>query len=71
MLDTKGEEISIGERLKQCRETGGLYQYQLARKLKVSQQAVQAYEKNKRKPSWKVMQKYCDLFNKSMDDLFS
>jgi DNA-binding XRE family transcriptional regulator len=71
MQATKAAKKSIGERLKECRESEGLFQYQLASKLKVSQQAVQAYEKNKRKPSWKVMQGYCDLFNKKMDDLFS
>ena len=56
-------------RLKALREEIKLSQLELADKLNMSQQAISAYENNKREPDIETIKKLADFFNVSTDYL--
>jgi len=59
----------INERIKELREKSGIKQKELAEKLKVSATIISAYEKGKRMPSRKMVEKIAKFFNVSTDYL--
>lgn len=59
----------IGERLQQLREEKGWTQQNVADELDVSQQTIQNYEVNKRKPKLSTIHKLANLFEVSMEYL--
>ncbi|AXQ77758.1 helix-turn-helix transcriptional regulator [Streptococcus sp. H49] len=57
------------ERLKVLRKEAGLTQKQIAEKLNMSQPAYLSWEKGKREPSAKTLEKFATFFNVSTDYL--
>lgn len=64
-------EIKIGESLKRIREEKNLKQEYVAESLKISKPAVSKYENNKANPSYEVLIKLANLYDVSLDDIFS
>lgn len=57
----------LAERLKQLRSEKGMTQVQLAQMLGVSKGTVAMWETNKRKPSFEILSKLSDIFDRRMD----
>ena len=57
----------LAERLKQLRAEKGMTQVQLAQMLDVSKGTVAMWETSKRKPSFEILSKLSDIFDRRMD----
>lgn len=57
----------LAERLKQLRSEKGMTQVQLAQRLGVSKGTVAMWETSKRKPSFEILSKLSDIFDRRMD----
>ena len=57
----------LAERLKQLRSEKGMTQVQLAQILGVSKGTVAMWETSKRKPSFEILSKLSDIFDRRMD----
>ena len=57
----------LAERLKQLRAEKGMTQVQLAQMLSVSKGTVAMWETSKRKPSFEILSKLSDIFDRRMD----
>lgn len=57
----------LAERLKQLRAEKGLTQVQLAQMLGVSKGTVAMWETSKRKPSFEILSRLSDIFDRRMD----
>lgn len=57
----------LAERLKQLRSEKGMTQVQLAQMLGVSKGTVAMWETSKRKPSFEILSKLSDIFDRRMD----
>lgn len=60
---------TLGERLKNLRQSNELTQSELAEKLEISASAVGMYEQNRREPDNTTLLKICRLFSVSTDYL--
>ncbi|MDM8128951.1 helix-turn-helix transcriptional regulator, partial [Paraclostridium benzoelyticum] len=61
--------MTFAERLKQLRESKGLKQIELAKKLNLTSAALSQYEKGIREPNSEMLKKIADYFNVSTDFL--
>lgn len=59
--------ILIGQKLRKLRESKGLTQKELGRRLCVTAASVSMYELDSRRPSYEVLIRYVDVFNISSD----
>jgi transcriptional regulator with XRE-family HTH domain len=59
---------TFGERLKELREIAGLSQYALAKKSKLSKQAISLLEKGESEPSWITVRKLARALEVSVSD---
>lgn len=59
----------FSKRLKELRESKGLYQGDVARLLGVTRQAISQYERGEREPSYEMLEKLADYFNVDMNYL--
>ena len=57
----------LAERLKQLRAEKGMTQVQLAQVLDVSKGTIAMWETSKRKPSFEILSKLSDIFDRRMD----
>ena len=57
----------LAERLKQLRAEKGMTQVQLAQMLDVSKGTIAMWETSKRKPSFEILSKLSDIFDRRMD----
>ena len=60
----------LAERLKQLRAEKGMTQVQLAQMLDVSKGTVAMWETSKRKPSFEILSRLSDIFDRRMDYIF-
>lgn len=67
----KASTIKIGKILKQIRKCNGYTQEKLAEKIEVSVRYVSDIEQDKAKPSYEVLIKICNLFEITLDQIFS
>lgn len=61
--------MSLGERIKELRESKGISQAMLAESIGVSNVMISMYEQNKKKPSLPTLEKLADYFVVSIDNL--
>lgn len=61
----------FGERIRQLRQSAGMTQAELAKRMGISSSSVGMYEQNRRKPSGEIIWKLCKLFDISSDWLLS
>lgn len=61
--------MTLGERIKELRETAKMTQLDLAEKLFVSDKTISKWEGNKSEPEINILVKICDLFNVTLDYL--
>lgn len=59
----------LSEELKKMRESKGLTQNELAKKLNLSRSAIGMYEKGERNPNFETLELIADFFNVRIDDL--
>lgn len=59
----------LSEKLKKMRESKGLTQNELAKKLNLSRSAIGMYEKGERNPNFETLELIADFFNVRIDDL--
>ncbi len=59
----------LGERIKQLRKENGMTQVELAQKLGVTKGTVSTWETNSRMPGFDVLDRMCDMFQRSLDYL--
>ena len=67
----KASTIKIGANIQQIRKSNGYTQEKLAEKIEVSVRYISDIEQDRAKPSYEVLVKICNLFNVSMDQIFS
>ena len=67
----KASTIRIGKNLKQIRRSNGYTQEKLAEKIEVSVRYISDIEQDRSKPSYEVLVSICNLFNVSLDQIFS
>jgi len=61
--------MNIGTNIRKLRKSNGWTQVELAQKLKLTQQAITAYELGKKKPPIEKLPDIAGLFNVSIEDL--
>ena len=59
----------LSKQLRMYRETLGLTQLEMAKKLNISRQAYSHYENGDNEPNIEILKKLCIIFNCSADDL--
>ncbi|WP_339057759.1 helix-turn-helix domain-containing protein [Candidatus Regiella endosymbiont of Tuberolachnus salignus] len=62
--------IALGERITQLRKKNGITQTEMAEKLKVSQQTVQAWEAGRRRIKVSSLPSVAQIFTISLEELF-
>lgn len=67
----KASIIKIGKNLKQIRKSNGYTQEKLAEKIEVSVRYVSDIEQDRAKPSYEVLIKICNVFQVTLDQIFS
>ena len=67
----KPSTIKIGNILKQIRRSNGYTQEQLAEEIEVSVRYISEIERDKSKPTYEVLIRFCNLFQISLDQIFS
>ena len=61
--------MTLGERIKQLRKENGMTQVDMAQKLGVTKGTVSTWETNSRMPGFDVLERMCDMFQRSLDYL--
>lgn len=67
----KASTIKIGKNLQQIRKSNGYTQEKLAEEIEVSARYVSDVEQDRAKPSYEVLIRICNLFEVSLDQIFS
>lgn len=67
----KASTIKIGKKLQTIRKSNGFTQEQLAEQIGVSVRYVSDVEQDRAKPSYEVLIKICNIFNISLNQVFS
>lgn len=67
----KSSTIRIGKNLKQIRKSYGYTQERLAEEMECSARYISDIEQDRAKPSYENLVKICNIFNVSLDDIFS
>ena len=67
----KSSVIKIGKKLQSIRKTHGYTQEKMAEKIECSTRYIGDIEQDRSKPSYEVLVKICNVFNISMDEIFS
>ena len=67
----KASTIKIGKKLQTIRKSNGYTQEQLAEKVEVSVRYISDVEQDRAKPSYEVLIKICNIFEISLDQIFS
>ena len=67
----KNSTIKIGETLQKLRKSFGYTQEKLAEEIEVSTRYIGDIEQDTAKPSYEVLIKICNLYNISLDQIFS
>ena len=67
----KTSTIKIGKKIQAIRKSYGYTQEMLAEIIEVSVRYISEIEQDRAKPSYEVLVKICNLFNVSMDQIFS
>lgn len=63
--------IKIGKNLQQIRKSYGYTQERLAEEIECSARYISDVEQDRAKPSYENLVKICNIFNVSLDDIFS
>lgn len=63
--------IKIGKNIQKIRKSNGYTQEKLAEEIKVSVRYISDIEQDKSKPSYEVLIKICNVFQISLDQVFS
>lgn len=67
----KASTIKIGKNLQAIRKSNGYTQEKLAESIEVSVRYISDIEQDRAKPSYEVLVKICNLFQISLDQIFS
>ncbi len=67
----KSSTIKIGEVLQKLRKSNGYTQEKMAEEIEVSTRYIGDIEQDRAKPSYEVLIKICNLYNTSLDQIFS
>ena len=67
----KVSTIKIGKNLQQIRKSNGYTQERLAESIEVSTRYISDIEQDRAKPSYEVLIRICNLFEISLDQIFS
>ena len=67
----KNSTIRIGRNLQQIRKSYGYTQERLAEEIEYSARYISDVEQDRAKPSYENLVKICNIFNVSLDDIFS
>lgn len=67
----KTSTIKIGRNLQQIRKSNGYTQEKLAEEIEVSARYISDIEQDRAKPSYEVLIRICNLFEVSLDQIFS
>ena len=67
----KASTIKIGKNLQQIRKSNGYTQEKLAEKIEVSVRYISDIEQDRAKPSYEVLIRICNLFQITIDQIFS
>lgn len=63
--------IKIGKNIQEIRKSNGYTQEKLAEKIEASVRYISDVEQDRAKPSYEILVKFCNLFNISLDQIFS
>lgn len=61
--------MTLGEKLKSCREKSGYTQTFISEKLEVNKATLSSYESGRRKPDYETLTKLADIYEVSIDYL--
>ena len=67
----KQSTIKIGEILKKLRKGNGYTQEKMAEEIGVSTRYISEIEKDRSKPTYEILIKICNLYNVTLDQIFS
>ena len=67
----KASVIKIGRNLQAIRKSNGYTQEKLAEKVEVSVRYISDIEQDRAKPSYEVLVRICNLFEVTLDEIFS
>ena len=67
----KPSTVKIGKNIQKIRKSNGYTQEKLAEKIEVSVRYISDIEQDRAKPSYEILIKICNLFNISLDQIFS
>ena len=67
----KSSTIKIGEVLQKLRKSNGYTQEKMAEAIEVSTRYIGDIEQDRAKPSYEILIKICNLYNTSLDQIFS
>ena len=67
----KSSTIKIGRNLQKIRKSYGYTQERLAEEIECSARYISDIEQDRAKPSYENLVKICNIFNVSLDDIFS
>ena len=67
----KAGVIKIGKNIQAIRKSHGYTQEKLAEAVECSPRYIGDIEQDRSKPSYEVLVKFCNIFNISLDDIFS
>ena len=67
----KASTIKIGKNLQQIRKSNGYTQEKLAENIEVSVRYISDIEQDRAKPSYEVLIRICNLFQITLDQIFS
>ncbi len=67
----KPSTVKIGKNIQKIRKSNGYTQERLAEEIEVSVRYISDIEQDRAKPSYEILIKICNLFNISLDQIFS
>lgn len=67
----KMSTIKIGEVLQKLRKSNGYTQEKIAEEIDVSPRYISDIEQDRAKPSYEILIKICNIYNTSLDQIFS
>lgn len=67
----KASTIKIGEELRKLRKSNGYTQEKIAEEVDVSTRYISDIEQDRAKPSYEILIKLCNIYNTSLDQIFS
>lgn len=67
----KTSTIKIGKNLQKIRKSNGYTQERLAEKIEVSVRYISDIEQDRAKPSYEILVRICNLFQVTLDQIFS